>query len=160
VKAFLDIEHVNQVGSFVWSHLTNLAKTSSPQKLELQGLLADNKLEDKFKLDFRKFSKNYEYSLFFDEYNFGLTGESNVVFGIESYIPRSIFFNGTINLFGNSVNPFEFNIRMQGLEKYVESIFGLDGPLNFDRMMDKFGFVYDKFKSIFNFDYGENNYDD
>lgn len=155
VKAFLPTESVNQVGSFVWSHLTNLAKTSSPTKVELQGLLADNKMDDKFKIDFRKFSKNYEYSLFFDEYNFGLSGESNVIFGIESYLPRSIYFNGTINLFGNSVNPFEFNVRMQGLEKYVESIFGLDGPLNFDRMLEKFGFVFDKIKSIFSFDEGE-----
>lgn len=155
VKSFLDVEYVNQVGSFVWSHLANLAKTSSPQKVELQGLLADNKLDGKFKMDFRKFSKNYEYSLFFDEYNFGLSGESNVIFGTESYIPRSIFFNGTINLFGNSVNPFEFNVRLQGLEKYIESIFGLDGPLNFERLIDKFGFVYDKIKSLFYFDSGE-----
>lgn len=153
VTAFLDIERVNQVGSFVWSHLTNLEKTSSPQKVELQGLLADNKLNDKFKLDFRKFSKNYEYSLFFDEYNFGLSGESNVIFGTESYLPRSVFFNGTINLFGNSMNPLEFSMRLQGMEKYVESIFGLDGPLNFDRMVDKFGFLYEKIKSLFTFDH-------
>lgn len=155
VKEFLITENVNQVGSFVWSHLTNLAKTSSPQKVETQGLLADNKLDDKFKMDFRKFSKNYEYSLFFDEYNFGMSGESNVIFGTDSYLPRSLFFNGTINLFGNSMNPFEFNIRMQGLEKYVESIFGLDGPLNFDRMIDKFRFVFDKIKSLFYLENGK-----
>ena len=155
VKQFLEDEQVNQVGSFVWSHLTNLAKTSSPQKVELQALLADNKLTDKFKMDFRKFSRNYEYSLFFDEYNFGVSGESNVIFGSESFLPRSLFFNGTINLFGNSLNPFEFNIRMQGLDKYMESIFGLNGPLNFDRMVDNFGFIYDKIKSLFNFDHGE-----
>lgn len=154
VKEFLEKEQIHQVGSFVWSHLTNLAITSAPQKLELQALLADKKLCDKFHMDFRKFSKNYEYSLFFDEYNFGISGESNVIFGTESFLPRSLFFNGTINLFGNSVNPFEFNIRMQGLEKYVESIFGLDGPLNFDRMMDNFGFVYDKIKSMLSFDHG------
>jgi hypothetical protein len=152
VKTFLPKERVNQVGSFVYSHLTNLAKTSSPQKVELQGLLADNKMDEKFKMDFRKFSKNYEYSLFFDEYNFGLSGESNVIFGTESYLPRSVYFNGTINLFGNSVNPFEFNIRIKGMEKYVESIFGLSGPLNFERILDKFGFIYNKFKNLFNFD--------
>lgn len=155
VKTFFPGERVNQVGSFVWSHLTNLAKTSSPQKVELQGLLADNKLDDKFKMDFRKFSKNYEYSLFFDEYNFGLSGESNVIFSTESYLPRSMFFNGTINLFGNSMNPFEFNIRIQGMEKYIESIFGIDAPLNIERMLDKLGLVYDKLKSLFTFDNGE-----
>lgn len=155
IKSFLLSEQINQVGSFVWSHLTNLAKTSSPQKVELQGLLADNKMAKKFKMDFRTFSKNYEYSLFFDEYNFGLSGESNVIFSTESYLPRSIFFNGTINLFGNSVNPVEFNVRMQGLEKYVESIFGLDGPLNFDRMLDQFGFIFEKLKTLFTFDEGK-----
>ena len=40
VKSFLKYEEqVNQVGSFVWSHLMNVAKTSSPQKIELQALL-------------------------------------------------------------------------------------------------------------------------
>lgn len=155
VVNFLENERINQVGSFVWSHLTNLAKTSSPQKVELQSLLADNKLKDHFKLDFRKFSKNYEYSLFFDEYNFGFSGESNVIFGTESYLPRSIYFNGTVNLFGNSMNPLEFNVRMQGMEKYVESIFGIEAPLNFDRLVDKFGFLYEKIKGLFSFDPGE-----
>lgn len=54
LKAFLRDEPVNQMGSFVYSHLLNLAKTSSPQKVELQGLLADLKLDDKFKMDFRR----------------------------------------------------------------------------------------------------------
>lgn len=152
LKSFLLREPVNQVGSFVWSHLTNLAKTSSPQKVEMQGLLADLMLDEKFNMDFRKFSKNYEYSLFFDEYNFGLSGESNVIFGT-SYLPRSVSFNGTINLFGNSVNTLEFNIRIQGMEKYIESIFGIEGPLNFDRLVDKFGFILEKFRSMFSFDY-------
>lgn len=92
--------------------------------------------------------------MFFDEYNFGLTGESNVVFGIESYIPRSISFNGTINLFGGSINPFEFNIRMQGLEKYIESLIGLESPLNFGKMIDKFSYIYDKIKTFINIDDG------
>jgi Domain of unknown function (DUF1943)/Domain of Unknown Function (DUF1081) len=103
-------------------------------------------------MDFRKFSKNFEYSLFFEEYNFGLTGESNLIFGVESYLPRSFSFNGTINLFGGSVNPFEFNVRMQGMEHYVESIIGLDGPLNFERIIEKFRFIYDKFKSFIDID--------
>lgn len=106
-------------------------------------------------MDFRKFSKNYEHSLFFDEYNFGLTGESNVIFGIESYFPRSVSFNGTINLFGGSINPFEFNVRIKGLEKYIESIVGIDGPLNFERLVEKFRFIYDAITSYINIDNGK-----
>jgi hypothetical protein len=41
IKSFLQKERVNQVGSFVWSHLKNLAKTSSPQKIEVQALLGE-----------------------------------------------------------------------------------------------------------------------
>lgn len=103
-------------------------------------------------MDFRKFSKNYEQSLFFDEYNFGVSGEANVIFGTNSYIPRSFSFNGTVNLFGGSMNPFEFNVRMQGLEKYIESIFGIDAPLNFDKLVHNFKFLYEKIKSFFDFD--------
>jgi hypothetical protein len=108
-------------------------------------------------MDFRKFSKNYEYSLFFDEYNFGVTGESNVIFGTESYIPRSISFNGTINLFGGSINPFEFNVRMQGLEKFIESIFGLDGSFNFAKIVDRFRSYFDIIKGYLDsyVDFGE-----
>lgn len=150
IRAFLPKEEVNQVASFVWSHLTNLAKTSSPQKIEMQGLLADGRSDVKPIFDFRKFSKNYEYSLFFEEYNFGVSGESNVIFGTESYLPRSIQFNGTINLFGNSLNPLEFALRIQGIETYIETIFGLNGPLNFDKLVDKFGVVFEKIKNMFN----------
>lgn len=152
VKTFLPTESVNQVASFVWSHLTNLAKTSSPQKVELQGLLADNRIDEKNNFDFRKFSKYHEYSLFFEEYNFGISGESNVIFGTESYLPRYIQFNGTINLFGNSLNPLEFAMRIKGMESYIESIFGLNGALNFDKLIDKFGFVFENFKNLFNFE--------
>lgn len=93
--------------------------------------------------------------MFFDEYNFGLSGEANVIFGIESYIPRSFSFNGTINLFGGSINPFEFSVRLLGLENYVESIIGLDGPLNLARIIDHFKYFFDKIKNMFNIDDGE-----
>jgi hypothetical protein len=115
LKHFLKNERVNQVGSFVWSHLQNLMRTSSPQKIELQGLLLP-KLDDQWNLDFRKFSKNYEYSLFFEEYNFGVSGESNCLFGVDSYLPSTFTFNGTVNLFGNSANPFDMKIRVKGME--------------------------------------------
>lgn len=71
IKHILETEEVNQVGSYVWSHLTNLAKSASPVRVEAQGLLTDGDLSDKFKMDFRRFSRNFEHSLFFDEYNFG-----------------------------------------------------------------------------------------
>lgn len=59
------------VGSFVWSHLNNILKSSIPSRVEVQGLLSDKDLVKKFSSDVRKFSRNYEGSVFFDEYDFG-----------------------------------------------------------------------------------------
>jgi hypothetical protein len=59
------------VGSFVWSHLHNLLKSSSPSKVEIQALLQDKDRDSKFSSDVRKYSHNYEGSMFFENYNFG-----------------------------------------------------------------------------------------
>lgn len=59
------------VGSFVWSHLNNILKSSIPSRVEVQGLLSDKDLIKKYNNDIRKFSRNYEGSIFFDEYDFG-----------------------------------------------------------------------------------------
>ncbi|KAJ9580712.1 hypothetical protein L9F63_024108, partial [Diploptera punctata] len=47
IKHSLNEEEVNQVGSFVWSHLNNLLKSSSPNKVEIQALLQDKDLTKK-----------------------------------------------------------------------------------------------------------------
>ncbi|XP_049547862.1 uncharacterized protein LOC125959115 [Anopheles darlingi] len=137
IKHVLKTEEVNQVGSFVWSHLTNLAKSASPVRVEAQGLLAEDDLGKKFNLDIRKFSRNYEQTLFFDEYNFGLTVDSNVIFGMESYVPRTIRFNMTTDLFGESINFVELNIRAEGLEDMVQEFFGPKGTLSAKMVNEK-----------------------
>ncbi|XP_050082628.1 uncharacterized protein LOC126569520 [Anopheles aquasalis] len=137
IKHVLKTEEVNQVGSFVWSHLTNLAKSASPVRVEAQGLLAEDDLGKKFNLDIRKFSRNYEQTLFFDEYNFGLTVDSNVIFGMESYLPRSIRLNMTTDLFGESINFVELNIRAEGLEDMVQEFFGPKGTLSAKMVNEK-----------------------
>jgi len=49
-----------------------LLKSSSPSKVEIQALLQDKDLVSKFSNDVRKYSHNYEGSLFFENYNFGM----------------------------------------------------------------------------------------
>lgn len=136
IKDVLETEIVNQVGSFVWSHLTSLSKSSSPSKVEIQGLLVNGDFGTKFRMDMRKFSRNYENSLFFDEYNFGGTTDSNLIFSTDSYIPRSASFNLTADLFGESINLFEFNTRIQGFEHFAELLTGPKGPLSTDKLME------------------------
>ncbi|XP_015122764.1 uncharacterized protein LOC107045138 [Diachasma alloeum] len=129
IKRILREEPVNQVGSFVWSHLTNLHASSSPTRIEIQSLLTDRDLGDKFNSDARKYSRNYETSFFSEEYNVGGTFQSNVIFSSKSYVPRTLTFNVSLDLFGESVHVFEATIRMEGMEYYAEKFFGPDGPL-------------------------------
>lgn len=46
-------------------------KSSIPSRVEIQGLLSNKELGKKFSSDVRKFSHNYEGSVFFEEYNVG-----------------------------------------------------------------------------------------
>lgn len=149
IKFVLENEEVNQVGSFVWSHLNNIAKSASPVRVFTQGLLVGSELNNKYKMDIRKFSRNFEESVFFDEYNFGANAESNLIFGTDSYLPRTLSLNLTFDLFGESVNMFEVNTRMQGFEKFIESYFGPKGPINSKRFVKKFEEYTDMARGFF-----------
>ncbi|CAG9568621.1 unnamed protein product [Danaus chrysippus] len=131
-------EAVNQVATFVWSHLNNLGQSSLPSRVEIQGLLSGNtvpQLEDS--PDFRMFSRNYEQSVFFDQYNAGGNYEANVIFSPDSYIPRSLSLNLTVDMFGESINLLEIKARGEGFERYFENLFGNDGPLSKNKINDK-----------------------
>ena len=60
-----------QVGSFVWTHLTNLMESSDPANKYVKQILNDDILAKEFDLDKRKFSRNYEGSFFIDSLNTG-----------------------------------------------------------------------------------------
>ncbi|CAG9816912.1 unnamed protein product [Phaedon cochleariae] len=139
IRNSLLTEEVNQVGSFVWSHLKNILKTANPSKIEVQSLLSDSDLVKKFNTDIRKFSRNFEGSIFFEEYNMGGNYEGNVIFSPSSYIPRSAMLNLTIDLFGEAVNIFEVYGRAEGFEHYLESLFGPTGSSHTlkEDLMDK-----------------------
>ncbi|CAH2058175.1 unnamed protein product, partial [Iphiclides podalirius] len=131
-------EPVNQVATFVWSHLNNLGQSSLPSRVEIQGLLSGNtmpQLEDS--PDFRMFSRNYEQSIFFDQYNAGGNYEANVVFSPDSYIPRSVSLNLTVDMFGESINLLEIKARGEGFERYFEAFFGKDAPFDKDDIADR-----------------------
>lgn len=115
------------VGSFVWTHLTNLQETSSRWKQSLRLLTENNFLRNKFNTDIRKYSRNYEFSSFFDSVNMGGSVESNIIFTEASYLPKSAMLNLTLDLFGETVNVFEIETRAEGLEDVVENFFAPDG---------------------------------
>ncbi|KAF5303409.1 hypothetical protein FQR65_LT08251 [Abscondita terminalis] len=127
VKDVLRTEEISQVGSFVWTHLTNLQETSSKWKQSLKDLVGNEFLRNKFNTDFRRYSRNYEMSTFFESINTGATIESNVIFTPESYLPKSLMLNFTLDLFGESVNLLEVGARVEGYEEIIENLFGPDG---------------------------------
>jgi len=127
IKQSLVSEGVNQVGSFVWTHLTNLQETSSPSKQQIRQMLSSEFLRNKFNTDVRKFSRNVEVSSFWEELNMGGTVESNVIFSSKSYLPKSGMLNLTLDLFGESINLLELGARIEGFESMVESFFGPNG---------------------------------
>ncbi|CAL8109862.1 unnamed protein product [Orchesella dallaii] len=130
LKKVMAKEQMRQVTSFVSSYIRNLQETSLPSKLELQGLVADEKLNDPFSTDFRQFSKNFEASAFHPDWNLGMGLDSNLIFSQLSYMPRSTSLNLTLDLFGESINVFEATVRLESFEHYVESIFGPNGKLS------------------------------
>merc|ERR1719402_1409362 len=127
VKSALESMPVNQVSSFVWTHLTNLQESADPLKQDIRQHVRKDFLKQKFDTEARKFSRNIEGSMFFDAINAGATWDSNIVFSPKSYLPRSANLDLTVNLFGQAYNLFEIGGRAEGFEKYIEGIFGADG---------------------------------
>lgn len=53
----------------------------------------------------------------------------------------------TVDLFGESVNVFEVSMRMEGMEYYVENIFGPNGPLSNEKVSNHFNKFLRTFRS-------------
>lgn len=146
VRESLEKEKINQVGSFVWSHLKNQMKSSMPSQVEIQAMLQDQVLSSKFNTDIRKFSRSYESSWYLNEYGIGGFVTTNVIFSEKSYIPQTITSNVTVSLFGEAVNIFEVTLDIQGLETYAEDLFWRGGILShqtFDKTLKFLRFLRD-----------------
>lgn len=124
LQTLLESEEINQVGSFIWTHLTNLQETASPAKASIRAILENIQLQKQFDLDKRKFSRNIELSTFSELLNIGASAESNLIWSTESFVPRSAMINLTVDVFGQSVNLLEIGGRVQGLEDLLQKVFG------------------------------------
>nr|CAD7199620.1 unnamed protein product [Timema douglasi] len=130
LKDLLEAEQINQVGSFIVSHLRNLRATSNPEKQQAKEQLKEVRTTKRFPEDFRKFSHNIEFSYLLDGINVGTTTESNVIFSQKSFLPRSASLNLTTEVFGHSFNLLELGIRTENLERALEKYFGPRGYFN------------------------------
>ena len=121
IKSILVNEEINQVGSFIWTHMVNLQETKSKigGKLFLKRIIGSDYLKNRWSSDVRKFSRNFEISHFSNDWRIGGTAESNLIFSEKSFIPRSLMMNLTLNLFGENVNVFEVGGRLEGYDNLL-----------------------------------------
>ncbi|KAK2585087.1 hypothetical protein KPH14_008599 [Odynerus spinipes] len=130
LQEVLDKETVNQVGSFITSHLRNLRASTDPNKEAAKKFLGAIKPNKKFPEDFRKFSFNNELSYNLDAFGIGSSAESNVIYSQNSFIPRSASLNLTTEVFGQSFNFLELDTRVENLDRVIEHYFGPKGEFS------------------------------
>lgn len=136
IQTILESEEINQVGSFIWTHLTNLQETSNPLKTKIREIIENAELKKEFDLDKRKFSRNIEMSTFSELLNIGASVESNLIWSTNSFVPRSAMVNLTVDMFGQSINLLEVGGRVQGIEDLLERLFG-PGSKEFDNLLSR-----------------------
>uniref|UniRef100_A0A131YLK2 Microtubule associated complex n=1 Tax=Rhipicephalus appendiculatus TaxID=34631 RepID=A0A131YLK2_RHIAP len=120
VKETLRAESIKQVGSFVYSHIRNLAREHTAYQPEYRVIANDLSLRKRFQLDFRKFSRNVHYRMFFDPLDTGFELDGDVVYTPDSYYPRSARVATSFDIFGKRVDLFEAGARAVHLEKVIE----------------------------------------
>ncbi|XP_069195725.1 uncharacterized protein [Procambarus clarkii] len=129
IQTLLEKEDVNQVGSYIWTHMCNLAEQPgiSQHSRQLTKLVAQHSLQDKFNTNPLRSSRNYRYAHYSQMFNFGGSIDGDVIFTPDSYLPRRAALNLTLDLLDKSLNIFEFGGDFSGLEKYAERFFGKNG---------------------------------
>ncbi|TPP60609.1 hypothetical protein FGIG_02001 [Fasciola gigantica] len=110
----LQNESSQQFGSYVYSHLTNLASLVGPIAEPWTDIIGPfekriAQFRRKFALNRRSFSKHY--GSFYRFKNVGVHMETSVIFGPESPLPRHVSVNLTIDLFDGQLQFLEFGIR-------------------------------------------------
>ncbi|XP_078237684.1 vitellogenin [Pogona vitticeps] len=105
VKFTLQEERSSQVGSFVWSHLSELLETDDPLKQHLKSFLPDDILSKEFDREMWKFSSYSDVT--FHSGTGSANVEARIIFSPMSFLPRLIVTNFTIYVLGRAVNILE-----------------------------------------------------
>ncbi|XP_054068030.1 uncharacterized protein LOC128913816 isoform X3 [Rissa tridactyla] len=115
-------ETSSQVGSFVWSHLSQLLETDDPLKEHLRDSIPDEILSRDFDRETWKYSSYSDVT--FHSGGAGGNMEASVVFSPASFLPRSVMTNLTVHVMGQAINLLEVGVRLENAEALVQKIFG------------------------------------
>lgn len=126
-----DPQDVTQLRSFVNSYLRSAMKNKAPASIGksklVKEVLKENPLMD-FDPSPSRYSKAFLHSANFMQ--FAATVDGMTFFHPESFVPRAVNFNLTTHLFGFSINAFEVNARMEGLEQLVSKYLSKEGYMS------------------------------
>ncbi|XP_077412444.1 apolipophorins-like [Vanacampus margaritifer] len=126
VKVILRNENSSQVGSFVWSHLTNILRSEDPMKQTLIDSLPDDIISRDFEADFLKYSSYSDYTA---TNGMGITNvETTVIFSPKSFLPSSVSANLTVYFHGRASNLLEVDLHIENAEPLLKSILGQLSP--------------------------------
>nr|XP_033505718.1 uncharacterized protein LOC117271565 [Epinephelus lanceolatus] len=122
VKTTLRNETSSQVGSYVWSHLTNVLRSEDPMKQTLIELLPDDIISRDFEAEFLKYSSYSDYTV---SSGMGITNvETSLIFSPRSFLPRSATANLTLYFHGRAHNLLEVDLHVENAEALLKNIFG------------------------------------
>ncbi|XP_067140166.1 apolipophorins-like [Centruroides vittatus] len=121
IKQVYDSEMLNQIKAFVYSHITNLQDSSSPEKENIRRIVREFEFQP-HPLDIMKYSQNIEWSTY-QNMNQGGEFESNIIYSSDSFIPRSFMANLTSIFYRKNINNIEVGGRVEGLDHWMETLF-------------------------------------
>ncbi|KAJ7411082.1 hypothetical protein WISP_104499 [Willisornis vidua] len=112
-------ETSSQVGSFVWSHLSQILETDDPLKEHLRDSIPDEILSRDFDQETWKYSSYSDVT--FHSAGAGANMEASVVFSPASFLPRSVMTNLTVHLMGQAVNFLEASLGIFLIVEFFKS---------------------------------------
>lgn len=127
VQALLDSEPINQVGSFINTHLDSIQASTDAKREATRAHFKNLRTSRKFPFDPRRYSFNREISYAVDSLGLGSSLDASVIYSQQSFLPRSVRFNMTGNLFGSAFNMLEISARQENLESLLEHYLGPRG---------------------------------
>ncbi|XP_059835586.1 uncharacterized protein LOC132399349 [Hypanus sabinus] len=139
----LQKEKSTQVGSFVWTHLSQIMETNDPLKQQLRESLPNYIISKDFDLEHWKYSSYTDATFLSESFSVGTNAEAALVFSPKSFLPRSIMANLTMFAMGHAVNLLEVGIRVENAEYLVQKMLGhkqppfMDSPKHFKNSRKK-----------------------
>ncbi|KAJ0171016.1 hypothetical protein K1T71_013215 [Dendrolimus kikuchii] len=145
IKKLLESEPVHQVGNFISSSLRHIRASSSPDKALARQHYGQIRTPNKFNVDDRKYSFYREMSFNVDALGLGGSVEETVIYSQDSFLPRSVDFNLTTEIFGQNFNVLEFGGRQGNLDRVIEHFMGPKGVFKTTKPQKLYDDLYKQF---------------